>query len=115
MKVLFIDNFDSFTYNLVDEFAKRRHEVLVYRNDISLERLLAIVEREDPALLVDSAATYDWGRRQLVSFLAPRGFGDVETEALIMVALLGAFGMSRRSATTVEAAAYVIERGLLGR
>jgi len=54
VKVLFIDNFDSFTYNLVDEFAKRGHDVLVYRNDISLERLSALVDAEAPGLLVIS-------------------------------------------------------------
>jgi hypothetical protein len=32
-----------------------------------------------------------------------------------MVALLGVFGGRRRSAPEVEAAAHVIERGLLGR
>ena len=54
MKVLFIDNFDSFTYNLVDEFAKRECEVLVYRNDVSLGRLREIVDEKAPALLVIS-------------------------------------------------------------
>lgn len=54
MKVLFIDNFDSFTYNLVDEFEKRGAEVLVYRNDLSLDELEAVVAREEPALLVIS-------------------------------------------------------------
>jgi AcrR family transcriptional regulator len=83
--------------------------------ETAIIRVWAEARLEDPALLVDSAATYDWGRRQLATFLRPRAFGDVETEAVIMVALLGAFGMSRRSATTVEAAAHVIERGLLGR
>ena len=54
MNVLFIDNFDSFTYNLVDEFAKRDAEVLVYRNDVRLSELERIVADESPALLVIS-------------------------------------------------------------
>jgi anthranilate synthase component 2/para-aminobenzoate synthetase component 2 len=33
MKVLLIDNYDSFTYNLVQAFAKQGAEVMVYRND----------------------------------------------------------------------------------
>ena len=38
-KVLFIDNFDSFTYNLVDEFGKRFCRTKVYRADTPLEEL----------------------------------------------------------------------------
>ena len=33
VKILMIDNYDSFTYNLVQAFAKQGAEVLVYRND----------------------------------------------------------------------------------
>ena len=40
LNVLFIDNFDSFTYNLVDEFEKRGCRVLVYRADTTLEDLI---------------------------------------------------------------------------
>ena len=40
--VLFIDNFDSFVFNLVDEFARRRCNVEVWRNDISADRALEI-------------------------------------------------------------------------
>ena len=36
-KVLFIDNFDSFTYNLVDDFCKRNFQAKVYRADTELE------------------------------------------------------------------------------
>jgi anthranilate synthase/aminodeoxychorismate synthase-like glutamine amidotransferase len=34
VRVLLIDNYDSFTYNLVQAFAARGAEVLVYRNDM---------------------------------------------------------------------------------
>jgi anthranilate synthase component II len=38
-RVLFIDNYDSFTYNLVDEFAKRKADVVVFRNDVGMDVL----------------------------------------------------------------------------
>mgnify|MGYP006297784719 CR=1 FL=1 len=53
-KVLFIDNFDSFTYNLVDEFCKRNCAARVYRSDISLDDLAAKYEAFAPDLLVIS-------------------------------------------------------------
>ena len=42
--VLFVDNFDSFTFNLVDEFAKRGAMVEVWRNDTPAEQLLKLAE-----------------------------------------------------------------------
>jgi anthranilate synthase component 2 len=52
VKVLFIDNFDSFTYNLVDEFAKRDCPTKVYRADTPLERLKQVFDEFAPDLLV---------------------------------------------------------------
>ena len=54
IKVLFIDNFDSFTYNLVDEFAKRDCPTLVYRADTSLDELICIADDFGPDLLMIS-------------------------------------------------------------
>ncbi|HMG40203.1 MAG TPA: TetR/AcrR family transcriptional regulator [Acidimicrobiales bacterium] len=70
---------------------------------------------QDTTLRSDSAAALDWGRRRMARFLQPRDFGDVETDAVIMVALLGAFGSRERSTAMVDAAAHIIERGFLGR
>ena len=53
-KVLFIDNFDSFTYNLVDDFCKRDCEARVYRADTSIEDLKQVAEKFEPDLLVIS-------------------------------------------------------------
>lgn len=52
MKVLFIDNFDSFTYNLVDEFKALKCEIMIYRNDISIEQLGKILNNFLPDLIV---------------------------------------------------------------
>jgi anthranilate synthase component 2 len=54
VNVLFIDNFDSFTYNLVDEFAKRRCPTKVYRADTPLEGLKKAVKEFGSQLLVIS-------------------------------------------------------------
>ena len=54
MNVLFIDNFDSFTYNLVDEFAKRGCNVLVYRNNAPLTKINQVVKEFSPRLIVVS-------------------------------------------------------------
>ncbi|MEK6946274.1 MAG: aminodeoxychorismate/anthranilate synthase component II [Nanoarchaeota archaeon] len=54
MNILMIDNFDSFTFNLVDEFEKRNCKVFVYRNNISLNNFKSIVEEIKPKLIVIS-------------------------------------------------------------
>lgn len=78
-------------------------------------RVWADATLADPTLRADSAAVLDWGRRRMADFLRPRGFGDVDTEAMVLVAVLGAFGTSERSTPSLDAAAHLIERGLLGR
>jgi len=50
-RILLIDNYDSFTYNLVQAFAAQGNDVLVYRNDaITTEQALAL----EPSHLVIS-------------------------------------------------------------
>ncbi|WED20700.1 aminodeoxychorismate/anthranilate synthase component II [Vibrio sp. JC009] len=51
--IVFIDNFDSFTYNLVDQFRALGHEVTIYRNHIAADKIAAIVnELENPVVLL---------------------------------------------------------------
>jgi AcrR family transcriptional regulator len=66
-------------------------------------------------LSADTAAAVDWARRVMAGYLQPRGFGDPDMDAVVMLALLDAFGAHRRSADVIDAVAHVVERGLLGR
>tara|TARA_Y100001956_G_scaffold80784_2_gene96694 strand:- start:242 stop:835 length:594 start_codon:yes stop_codon:yes gene_type:complete len=51
--IVFIDNFDSFTYNLVDQFRSLGHDVKIYRNNISADIIEAAVsELSNPVVLL---------------------------------------------------------------
>jgi anthranilate synthase component 2 len=53
VRVLFIDNFDSFVFNLVDEFKRRGAVVDVWRNDIPADRAIEMaMAGEAPRLMV---------------------------------------------------------------
>lgn len=52
LRIVFIDNFDSFTWNLVDEFARRGTLVEVWRNTVPAEHALARAQTGGPSLLV---------------------------------------------------------------
>ena len=53
LNVLFIDNFDSFVFNLVDEFEKRDCNVQVWRNDIGVAKVKELYNSlEGPSLVV---------------------------------------------------------------
>lgn len=57
MKVLCIDNFDSFIYNLVYEFEALNCEVTVIRNDADLLNIGELVQKNDAILLSPGPGT----------------------------------------------------------
>ncbi len=87
----------------------------VHANEAAMLRVWVDATLQDPALRAESAPPLDWGRRQMARYLRPRGFGDIDMDAAMMVALLGVYGTRQRSAAEVEATAHIIESGLLGR
>jgi AcrR family transcriptional regulator len=87
---------------------------LAQANEAAMLRVWVDAALQDATLRANSAPALDWGRRAMVSFLEQRGFGDVDTEGLVMVALLSSFGERERSAVEVDAAAHIIQQGLLG-
>ncbi len=58
LNVLFIDNFDSFTFNLVDEFEKKGCCVIVYRNNTDIENIRKIIDEKKIDLIVISPGGY---------------------------------------------------------
>ncbi|EJL6576440.1 aminodeoxychorismate/anthranilate synthase component II [Vibrio cholerae] len=50
--ILFIDNFDSFTYNLVDQFRSLGHVVTIYRNNISADVIEQALQQLDNPVVV---------------------------------------------------------------
>ncbi len=92
-----------------------RHYNATQAGETAMLRVWVDAALQDPTFRTDSAAAHDWGRRRIAHFLRPRGFGDVDSEAIVTVALLGTFGARDQPAATVDAAAHIFERGLLGR
>ncbi|ENM3952598.1 aminodeoxychorismate/anthranilate synthase component II [Vibrio cholerae] len=50
--ILFIDNFDSFTYNLVDQFRALGHVVTIYRNNIPADAIEQALQQLDNPVVV---------------------------------------------------------------
>jgi len=55
IRIVLVDNFDSFTWSLADEFSRLGAEVEVWRNDVPAAHVLGRVHGRGPALLVLSA------------------------------------------------------------
>lgn len=86
-----------------------------HASEAAMMRVWIDAALQDPALRTETAPLLDWGRRRMARVLAPRDFGDVEIEGVVMVALLEVFGARPRPAPEVDAAVQIIERGLVGR
>ncbi|MBV7315042.1 aminodeoxychorismate/anthranilate synthase component II [Shewanella sp. NIFS-20-20] len=53
MIITLLDNFDSFTYNLVDQFRSLGHRVNIYRNDVDIDFLCQqLAASDEPQVLV---------------------------------------------------------------
>jgi anthranilate synthase component 2 len=51
--IVFVDNFDSFTYNLVDQFRSLGHSVKIYRNHISADKIAkAVLDLKNPVVVL---------------------------------------------------------------
>ncbi|MBV4366964.1 gamma-glutamyl-gamma-aminobutyrate hydrolase family protein [Erwiniaceae bacterium CMYE1] len=51
--ILLLDNIDSFTYNLVDQLRAFGHNVVIYRNNVPADTLIARLQQmENPVLLL---------------------------------------------------------------
>lgn len=52
--IFLLDNFDSFTYNLVDQFRSLGHTVKIYRNNLPAETIFAQLQKcvEEPVLVL---------------------------------------------------------------
>ena len=51
--ILLLDNFDSFTYNLVDQLRTFGHNVMVYRNNVPAQTLIERLQQmENPVLML---------------------------------------------------------------
>ncbi|MCK5039884.1 MAG: aminodeoxychorismate/anthranilate synthase component II [Candidatus Aenigmarchaeota archaeon] len=51
-RIILIDNFDSFTYNLADEFKKRDIDVITYRNNVDIDLIEKAIDKFDAKLIV---------------------------------------------------------------
>lgn len=69
---------------------------------------------QDDTTRSNSAPALDWGRRQTAEFLQQREFGDIDTEALVLLGVLSAFGSKARPPAYVAAMAHIIQQGFLG-
>lgn len=51
--ILFLDNIDSFTYNLVDQLRIKQHKVIIYRNYVPIKTIVTnVAKMKNPILIL---------------------------------------------------------------
>jgi len=91
-----------------------RQYATAYASEAAMIRVWIEATADDAVLSQESGAALDWGRVRMARFLSPRRFGDIDGDALLLVVLLDALGARGRGADVIEAAALIVERGMLG-
>lgn len=71
------------------------------------------IEAIEGPLRDERAAVIDWGRRRMGSMLCTRALGDVDIDAVILVAIIEEFGSKTCTKAELDAALLLIERGFL--
>jgi anthranilate synthase component 2 len=102
--VLLIDNFDSFSFNLVDAFATTGAEVDVYRNTITAVKALSIAQAKRSALIVLSPGPGSPDEAGCCIELIQRAAGNVP----IFGVCLGHQAMVRAFGGTVGSAGAIV-------
>jgi AcrR family transcriptional regulator len=129
----YFDNIDSFVRIIAVRAVRAVSEVVAEPPDMAdraslrrwLRRYAEVHSAKGPMIRVwveavgepfrgDHAAVFDWGRRRMARLLTGRSFGDADLDGLLLLAMVEAFGSVPRSATEVDAAVHMVERGFLG-
>src|SRR3546814_14472462 len=58
--------------------------------------------RTDDLLQSSGPGAFDWGRRQMAASLASRAYGDVDADAVVMLAMVEGFGSRPRSEAELD-------------
>jgi len=87
----------------------------VHVDEAAMTRVWVDAALQEATRQEDSAAIIDWGRRQMAHVLEPRGFGDTDIEALVLLALIDMVGARKRTPAEIDAATHIIVMGFFGR
>jgi anthranilate synthase/aminodeoxychorismate synthase-like glutamine amidotransferase len=116
VRVVFVDNFDSFTFSLVDEFSRRGCEVEVWRNTATAEHVVARAESDaGPGLIVLSPGPGKPGEAGCCSDVIRRAAGRVPVFGVCLghQVLIEAYGALVEPAQTIlhGRSSFVTHRG----